>query len=170
MLMNCNKGVSSGLVRTLIPVTTSTTSYFLLLVWVSVYSAADSLSVFFSLSSSERKSSMCSRSRRVTIDSLGSRILTALLFRVHDGKIYFTWSLCSVGEEQAGGNKFSGPSICYILSLFLRGLLDNTRIKNFFFVLSISLEVDIENQMDSNRPSRFVRRCRWPQYWVQPSP
>ena len=35
-----------------IPVTTSTTSYFLLLAWLSVYSAADSLRVFFSLSSS----------------------------------------------------------------------------------------------------------------------
>ena len=34
------------------PVTTSTTSYFLLFVWLSVYSAADSLNVFFSLSSS----------------------------------------------------------------------------------------------------------------------
>ena len=37
------------------PVTTSTTSYFLLFVWLSVYSAADSLNVFFSLSSSGSK-------------------------------------------------------------------------------------------------------------------
>ena len=105
------------------------------------------------------------------VNNLRSRISTTY-FPNHTGggENLRTWCLCSVWEEQAGGNKFSSPSIWYILSLFLRRLLDNTRIKNFFFVLSISLEVDIENQMDSNRPSRFVRRCRWPQYWVQPSP